>query len=158
MYRMVESPVGRLTLAMDAAGALTALYLEGQKYEQSGDALGEREEGAGEVIVDQLQEYFAGTRTAFDLPLNPRGTEFQKRVWASIAEIDYGQTATYGAIAEKLGQPRSARAVGAATGRNPIALIVPCHRVVGVAGKLTGYAGGLDRKRWLLDFERGALA
>lgn len=158
MYRIVESPVGRLTLVMDAEGALTALYLDGQKYEQSGEALGERDDTAGQAIVDQLAEYFAAERTRFELDLRPAGTDFQRRVWAAIADIPYGQTATYGQIAEQLGVPRSARAVGAATGRNPLSVVVPCHRVVGASGQLTGYAGGLDRKRWLLDFERGALA
>lgn len=158
MYRIVDSPVGRLTLVMDAEGALTALYLDGQKYEQSGEALGERDDTAGQAIVDQLAEYFAAERTRFELDLRPAGTDFQRRVWAAIADIPYGQTATYGQIAEQLGVPRSARAVGAATGRNPLSVVVPCHRVVGASGQLTGYAGGLDRKRWLLDFERGALA
>lgn len=103
----------------------------------------------------QLAEYFAGTRRAFDLPLGPRGTDFQRRVWQALATIPYGETRNYGEIAEQLGQRGSQRAVGAANGKNPIAIVVPCHRVIGRDGRLTGYADGLGRKQWLLAHEAG---
>lgn len=102
----------------------------------------------------QLAEYFAGTRTRFDLPLAPVGTEFQRRVWAATSAIKFGETATYGEIARKIGAPNGSRAVGGALNRNPLAIVVPCHRVVGSSGKLTGYDGGVDRKAFLLTFER----
>lgn len=102
----------------------------------------------------QLAEYFAGTRTRFDLPLAPIGTEFQRRVWAATSAIKFGETATYGEIARKIGVPNGSRAVGGALNRNPLAIVVPCHRVVGSAGKLTGYDGGVDRKAFLLNLER----
>lgn len=102
----------------------------------------------------QLAEYFAGTRTRFDLPLAPVGTEFQRRVWVATSAIKFGETATYGEIARKIGAPNAARAVGGALNRNPICIVVPCHRVVGSSGKLTGYDGGVDRKAFLLNLER----
>lgn len=104
----------------------------------------------------QLAEYFAGTRTRFDLPLASVGTEFQRRVWAATSAITFGETATYGEIARKIGVPNGSRAVGGALNRNPICIVVPCHRVVGSSGKLTGYDGGVDRKAFLLNLERGA--
>ena len=106
----------------------------------------------------QLYEYFEEGRRKFDLPLDAAGTPWQKSVWAALCEIPYGSTATYGRIAAKLGAPNASRAVGAANGRNPIWIIVPCHRVVGADGMLTGYAGGLTRKQWLLDLERSSLS
>jgi methylated-DNA-[protein]-cysteine S-methyltransferase len=104
----------------------------------------------------QLGEYFARSRTVFNLPLDPRGTVFQRRVWETLRGIPYGATTSYGELARRLGDPRATRAVGAANGKNPIPIIVPCHRVVGARGDLTGFGGGLDRKRWLLEHE-GAL-
>jgi methylated-DNA-[protein]-cysteine S-methyltransferase len=114
---------------------------------------------AGELlrrVREQLTEYFARTRTAFDLPLDPPGTTFQRQVWDLLRTIPYGATTSYGELARRLGDPRATRAVGAANGKNPIPIIVPCHRVVGADGDLTGFGGGLDRKRWLLEHE-GAL-
>lgn len=107
-------------------------------------------------VAAQLQEYFAGTRTTFDLPLEPSGTDFQLSVWELLRKIPYGVTTSYGELARRLGDPKASRAVGAANGANPIPIIVPCHRVVGSKGELTGFGGGLDRKRWLLEHE-GAL-
>jgi methylated-DNA-[protein]-cysteine S-methyltransferase len=104
----------------------------------------------------QLGDYFAGTRLRFDLPLAPAGTEFQRRVWEALCAVPFGETSTYGRIARALGEPQAVRAVGAANGRNPLAIVVPCHRVVGADGSLTGYAGGLDRKRFLLALEEPA--
>jgi methylated-DNA-[protein]-cysteine S-methyltransferase len=108
--------------------------------------------------VAQLGEYFAGERLSFDLALAPVGTPFQQKVWAALREIPYGRTASYGELAAEIGQPTASRAVGLANGRNPIAVVVPCHRVIGRDGTLTGFGGGLDRKRWLLEHERGVLA
>ena len=104
----------------------------------------------------QLRAYFAGDLREFDLPLAPRGTEFQRQVWAAVSAVPYGETATYSEIAAAVGRPTARRAVGAANGRNPLPVIVPCHRIIGAAGALTGYGGGLDRKRSLLDLERAA--
>lgn len=115
--------------------------------------------GAGPPVLleaaHQLGEYFAGARRAFDLPLDFRGTAFQRRVWAELLEIPYGGTRSYGEVACRLGDRNLMRAVGAANGRNPLSIVAPCHRVVGAAGQLTGFAGGLDAKRWLLALERG---
>lgn len=111
-----------------------------------------------ESAIAQLGEYFAGTRTGFDLPLDPAGSAFQKSVWAELAKIPYGETASYGAIAARLGlRPVASRAVGSANGANPIPIVVPCHRVIGADGSLTGYAGGLERKQQLLSLEQPAL-
>ena len=106
--------------------------------------------------ADQLRAYFAGELREFELPLAPRGTEFQRRVWTAVSAVPYGETATYAEIAAAVGRPTACRAVGAANGRNPLPVIVPCHRIIGAAGALTGYGGGLDRKRSLLDLERAA--
>jgi methylated-DNA-[protein]-cysteine S-methyltransferase len=109
-------------------------------------------DGFGEV-VSQLQDYFAGALRKFDLPLSLEGTDFQKRVWAGLLEIPFGETVSYGELARSVGRPSASRAVGMANGRNPIAVIVPCHRVIGASGSLVGYGGGLDRKVWLLQHE-----
>jgi methylated-DNA-[protein]-cysteine S-methyltransferase len=105
----------------------------------------------------QLDEYFTRRRASFDLPLAPRGTALQREVWAALAEIPIGETRTYADLARRVGRPSAARAVGAANGKNPLSIVIPCHRVIGASGALTGYAGGLDAKRWLLEHERGAL-
>ncbi len=155
-FSEMPSPVGNLLFVM-RDGALAAVYLEGQK--------GALEPGPGWIRDDaslapfrrQFEEYFAGRRQNFDLPLGAVGTPFQQRVWAELVRIPFGKTITYGELATRVGNPAAMRAVGAANGRNPLSIIVPCHRVVGSKGDLTGYAGGLDRKRWLLDFERVAL-
>jgi methylated-DNA-[protein]-cysteine S-methyltransferase len=113
--------------------------------------------GTCDVLVQaraQLDEYFAGTRRAFDLPIAPRGTGFQERVWHALGAIPYGETMSYGALAASIGRPSASRAVGAANGKNPLSIIVPCHRVIAANGELTGYAGGMMAKRWLIDHER----
>jgi methylated-DNA-[protein]-cysteine S-methyltransferase len=128
-----------------------------QRHLPAEESFGERDPD-GEVFAEtgrQLNEYFAGKRRDFDLPLAFHGTPFQQRVWTALREIPYGETVSYGKLADELGQPSAARAVGLANGKNPISVIVPCHRVVGSTGGLTGYGGGLERKRYLLDFERG---
>lgn len=147
----VESPVGRLAVEADH-DAVTSLRWVGDD-ERADDTSSTR---VLTEAVRQLDRYFGRKLTRFDLPLAARGTDFQKRVWAALVEIPYGSTETYGHLAERIGSPRGTRAVGAATGRNPISIIVPCHRLVGASGGLVGYAGGLDRKRWLLDLETGS--
>ena len=145
--------MGPLTLvAVD--GELAGLYMTEQRHRPDGATFGPREPGALPAVVEQLDAYFAGERTVFDLPLRLDGTPFQRAVWAALREIPYGETTTYGELARRLGRPSASRAVGMANGRNPVGVIVPCHRVVGAAGDLTGYGGGLDRKRRLLDHER----
>ena len=153
---VVESPVGPLTLVAQD-GALTSLYMEVQRHRPTEETFGVPGDPGSDpfaTVAEQLSAYFAGDLTEFDLPLALQGTPFQRRVWALLQEIPYGKTATYGEIATELGKPSASRAVGLANGRNPIGIIVPCHRVIGSTGDLTGYGGGIDRKRYLLDFER----
>jgi methylated-DNA-[protein]-cysteine S-methyltransferase len=156
MWKTVfESPLGDVLVAATERG-VAGVYFVGQKYFPVGAA--EWPEAPERPVLKQarveLREYFAGTRTTFAVPLDLRGTPFQVRVWTMLQTIPYGGTATYGAIGARLGGGGVARAVGAAVGRNPISVIVPCHRVVGADGSLTGYAGGLDRKRALLELEK----
>ncbi|MFL6057074.1 MAG: methylated-DNA--[protein]-cysteine S-methyltransferase [Actinoallomurus sp.] len=152
-YTVMDSPVGPLTLVA-ADGVLTGLYMDRQRYRPEEHTFGERDPALFGAAIDQLEEYFAGRRTVFDLPLALTGTAFQRRVWAALREIPFGETVSYGELAERIGRPTAARAVGLANGKNPIGIIVPCHRVVGSSGDLTGYGGGLDRKRHLLAFEQ----
>ena len=153
-HRIVDSPIGPLTLVVDDDGALVRLAMDRQAHLPDAAAFGERDDAVAPDAAAQVAQYFAGTRQAFDLVLAPVGTPFQRRVWDALAEIGFGDTATYGDIANRIGAPGAARAVGLAVGRNPIGIVVPCHRVVGSAGALTGYAGGVDRKQWLLAHER----
>ncbi|MQA81686.1 MAG: methylated-DNA--[protein]-cysteine S-methyltransferase [Streptosporangiales bacterium] len=155
-HTVTESPVGPLTLVA-ADDGLAGLYMDAQRHLPDEATFGERDDTALPAVVEQLDAYFAGTLTTFDLPLAPAGTPFQLAVWAALREIPYGTTVTYGELADRLGRPSAARAVGLANGRNPIGIIVPCHRVIGSTGDLTGYGGGLDRKRYLLAHERGQL-
>ncbi len=150
------SPMGPMLLVA-RGGALSGVYFEGQKYEPPvrPDWQPDAQHPLLRLAQAQLAEYFAGARTRFELPLAAAGTPFQVAVWAAIAGVPYAGTATYGEIAFAAGRPRSVRATGAATGRNPLSVIVPCHRIVGAEGALTGYAGGLDRKRALLALEAG---
>ncbi|MEO6081839.1 MAG: methylated-DNA--[protein]-cysteine S-methyltransferase [Umezawaea sp.] len=151
------SPVGELTLVADG-DALIGLYFEDHgRRPRLADRGPRTDEGFGEAIR-QLREYFDGGRTEFDLELAPRGSEFELRVWSLLTKIPHGDTRTYGQLAAELGEPGSAQAVGNANGWNPISIVVPCHRVVGASGSLTGYAGGLDRKRFLLSLEEPAAA
>jgi methylated-DNA-[protein]-cysteine S-methyltransferase len=149
--RWMDSPIGGLRLHADA-GLLTAIEF---------DARPRRTKVADALLDDaerQLTEYFAGTRTTFELPLASDGTEFQKKVWGELRRIPFGETASYGEVARRLGyEPVVSRAVGAANGANPIPIIVPCHRVIGADGTLTGYAGGLERKKVLLALEQPGL-
>lgn len=154
---VIDSAVGPLTLVAQE-GAIVGLYMDLQRHRPGDDEFGEPDPGGllaepFKAAVDQLGAYFAGELSIFDLPLAPRGSEFQRRVWAALQDIPYGQTVSYGELAERVGSPGGARAVGLANGRNPIGIVIPCHRVVGASGSLTGYGGGLDRKKQLLDLE-----
>jgi methylated-DNA-[protein]-cysteine S-methyltransferase len=151
----MDSPVGELTLVADDGG-LTAVYFPHHWYRPDPATFGRPADAGFGEVKSQLTEYFAGERQRFDLRLNARGDEFQRRVWELIGDVPYGQTATYGDLARELGSQVLAKDVGAAVGRNPLSVIVPCHRVVGKDGRLTGYAGGLARKRFLLDLEEAA--
>ncbi len=143
---VIDSPIGRLFATWDAAGALTGLRF-------TGDA---GPDGGGEELRRQLGEYFAGEREAFDLPLAPVGTPWQRAVWDALRAVPYGETITYAELAVRAGRPGAARAAGAANGRNPISVLIPCHRVIGTSGALTGYAGGVDAKGRLLAHERAS--
>lgn len=151
LYTHCRSPVGSWLLVSDGA-ALTGVYPESHRAVPDVTDRWRRDDAFFAGVRDQLDAYFAGRLTSFDVPLGVPGTAFQQRVWAALREIPAGTTTTYGALAAHLGCPSAARAVGAANGRNPISLIVPCHRVVGCSG-LTGYAGGLELKQWLLEHE-----
>ena len=155
-WDIVPSPVGDLLLTASGAG-LTGLYLPGQRTAPATPP-GTRDPRPFAAVREQLSAYFAGELRTFDLPLAPVGTAFQLRVWAALRAIPYATTASYGALAATIGAPGAARAVGLANGRNPISIVVPCHRVVGSGGALTGYAGGLAAKRHLLDLEAGVRA
>ena len=149
---MVPSPIGPLTLVQED-GALVRLAMS-PPTALDPDALGERSDEGFESVVRQLAEYFAGERTSFDLQLRPHGSEFELAVWAQLRQIPYGETRSYGYVAKAVGEPGGAQAVGAANGRNPLAIVVPCHRVIGADGSLIGFGGGLPRKRFLLDLEQ----
>jgi methylated-DNA-[protein]-cysteine S-methyltransferase len=154
------TPVGRLLLVGErGAGGnliLTGIYMEQHRRGPGVDPAWVEDPLAFGEVTRQLDEYFAGSRRSFDLPLAPAGTTFQSRVWDALARVKWGTTVTYGELAVRAGRPGAARAVGAAVGRNPISIVVPCHRVVGADGTLTGYAGGVDRKAFLLALEGAA--
>ena len=149
---VIDSPIGALTLTADESGRLTGLTMSGW-YQHSGERRPNDDRQGFETVITQLDEYFAGEREHFDVELAPSGNQFQRSVWKLLEEIPYGQTRSYGALAEALGDKTLARAVGTACGSNPIAVIVPCHRVIGTDGQLTGFGGGLDRKEFLLHLE-----
>ncbi len=145
------SPLGALTLVASDAGLQALWWPDDPRAPDLGD--NDPDHPVLRQAVAELDGYFAGERTTFDVALDPAGTDFQRQAWEVLRGIPYGQTITYGEQARRLGDPRKARAVGAANGRNPISIVVPCHRVVGASGALTGFAGGVDAKRWLLEFE-----
>jgi methylated-DNA-[protein]-cysteine S-methyltransferase len=151
-HTVTGSPVGDLTLVADGS-ALIGLYFDGHSRNPRLPSLGPRDDSGFADVIAQLEEYFAGVRTSFSVELAPRGSAFELSVWKQLLEIPYGETRTYGQLAVALGDPGGAQAVGNANGWNPISIIVPCHRVVGSDGRLTGYAGGLSRKRFLLALE-----
>ncbi len=160
-HTMIDSSLGELTLVGDG-GTLTGLYFRHHRYRPTAEACGQYAEPAADELfrhaADQLHEYLAGERTHFDLPIALVGEPHQRRVWNLLNDIAYGHTTTYGELAAKLADGTTAYEVGQAVGRNPLSIIVPCHRVVGKSGALTGYAGGLKRKRFLLDLEEPAPA
>ena len=155
-YKLMSSPVGQLTLVA-RNGKLAAILWETERANRV--RLGELVEvGDSPALLQaerQLNEYFAGTRDRFDLELDFEGTEFQKKVWAALLTIPFGETRSYSQIATQIGSPKAVRAVGAANGRNPISIVAPCHRVIGASGQLTGFAGGLEAKQYLLTLEDG---
>ncbi len=153
----MESPVGCLTIVANDGGIRAVLWPDDLKRVPLGDATEQNDHPVIETTVTELSEYFEGDRKVFDVPLDPVGTEFQQSAWLALRSIPYGTTVSYGEQAERMGDKRKARAVGAANGRNPISIIVPCHRVIGAGGDLTGFAGGIDSKAWLLDHERRVL-
>ena len=148
----LDSPIGRLSLYSDG-DALTGLYME--KREPEGDALTGEHVPVLKAAARQLKEYFAGDRRDFDLPVALHGTAFQRKVWEQLQDIPCGETLSYGQLAKRIRQPSASRAVGLANGRNPVSIVIPCHRVIGADGSLTGYGGGIERKQWLLEHERG---
>jgi methylated-DNA-[protein]-cysteine S-methyltransferase len=156
-YRSINSPIGELILTSDG-GAITGLFMEKQKGGPKPINDWRRDDGLFNEAAEQLRAYFAGELTEFDLPLALKGTEFQQRVWGELQKIPYGSTISYGELARRIGNPQASRAVGAANGSNPISIIIPCHRLIGSNGKLTGYGGGIERKKFLLDLEAETLA
>jgi O-6-methylguanine DNA methyltransferase len=156
VHTVLDSPCGPLTLVAREE-RLAGLYMTEHRHQPAQETFGPRVAADDlPVLKDaarQLEAYFAGGLTDFDIDVAVTGTPFQQRVWAALRDIPYGETVSYGELARALGQPTASRAVGLANGRNPVSIIVPCHRVVGADGSLTGYGGGLERKRWLLGFE-----
>ncbi|WP_306338390.1 methylated-DNA--[protein]-cysteine S-methyltransferase [Streptomyces sp. KL118A] len=155
LHTLIDSPYGPLTLVA-TDGVLSGLYMTEQRHRPPEETFGDRDPAPFGEAIGQLEAYFAGELTEFDVPLRLDGTPFQRTVWHGLQQIPYGETRTYGELAEALGKPNASRAVGLANGKNPIGVIVPCHRVIGANGSLTGYGGGLDRKQRLLAFEAGA--
>lgn len=157
-YGFTDTPFARLLLAGTQDGALVGVYLADHDRAPQIDPDWVPDDGRLDDARTQLNEYFAGARTSFELETRPQGSEFQRQVWSALQEIPHGETASYGEIAERIGRPQASRAVGAANGQNPISIVIPCHRVIGSNGRLTGYGWGLDNKTWLLDHEQGRTA
>jgi methylated-DNA-[protein]-cysteine S-methyltransferase len=156
-YREIKSPVGNLLLLAEGDGLREIRFLGKKKTEPEAGWKRDRNGEPLDTVSRQLKEYFAGARREFDLPLAPQGTDFQLRVWNQLRKIPFGKTISYGELARRVGNPAASRAVGAANGRNPISIVVPCHRVIGSDGSLTGFGGGLDVKRELLKLENAIL-
>jgi methylated-DNA-[protein]-cysteine S-methyltransferase len=155
-HTVVDSPIGPMTVVAQD-DRVVGVYMDDARHLPPAAQFGVPDTGANPILREaarQLDEYFDGERTEFDLPLAAEGTPFQRRVWAALCEIPYGETVSYGELARRIGQPTASRAVGLANGKNPISIVVPCHRVIGSSGKLIGYGGGLDRKQMLLELER----
>lgn len=153
-YTRLSSPIGDLTLTSDGAD-LTGLFVSGHRAIAQRPSEWVQAEAPFESVAEELESYWSGDLERFSIPLAPIGTEFQQNVWAALIDIPHGQTISYSELARRIDRPRAIRAVGSANARNPISILIPCHRVVGSNGSLTGYAGGLDRKRWLLNHESG---
>jgi methylated-DNA-[protein]-cysteine S-methyltransferase len=156
LYTIIDSPIGELLLVGDDTALHRCDMCSGRRPVPI-DPRWQRRDDAFVNASEQLREYFDGTRRTFELILSLRGNRFELRVWEQLVRIPYGETVSYGQIAQRIGEPSAARAVGLANGRNPVAVMVPCHRVIGSDGALTGYGGGLERKRFLLDLEAGVL-
>jgi methylated-DNA-[protein]-cysteine S-methyltransferase len=154
LYTTIESPIGDLLLVGDGR-TLHRLNMQNGRHPVAIDRRWERADEPAADVRRQLTDYFAGERQTFELPLTLSGNSFEMRVWSELRAIPYGETISYGELAKRIGEPTAARAVGVANARNPVAVIVPCHRVIGADGSLTGYGGGLQRKRFLLDLEAG---
>ncbi|GGW78724.1 methylated-DNA--[protein]-cysteine S-methyltransferase [Streptomyces caelestis] len=154
-HTVTDSPYGPLTLVAEG-GVLCGLYMTDHRHRPPEETFGPRDDTLFAETEEQLKAYFAGELKEFTVELRLNGTPFQRSVWDQLHRIPYGETRTYGELADALGTPTASRAVGLANGRNPVSIIVPCHRVIGANGSLTGYGGGLERKQRLLDFERGA--
>jgi methylated-DNA-[protein]-cysteine S-methyltransferase len=152
-FSTVESPVGPLLLRGNG-DALTGLFMQKQRYRPELPDNCVRDDGLFVAMANQISAYFAGELQAFDLPLAPEGTAFQRLVWKGLLDIPFGATESYGQLGKRIGHDDAARAVGLANGHNPISIIIPCHRVIGANGSLTGYGGGIERKQWLLEHER----
>lgn len=157
-YTVTDSPLGELTLVADDEGMLRALYMVDHRHAPDPATYGPRVEGAEErrifgAVTTQLAEYFGGGRQEFDVVTAPVGTPFQRAVWEQLRAIPFGETRTYGELALALGNPKAVRAVGLANGRNPLSIVVPCHRVIGANGAMTGFGGGIERKAFLLELE-----
>ena len=146
-YSYLASPIGLVEICANQVAIVSIYFVEKQKQPANGNSI-------CELAKQQLSDYFAGKLASFDLPLGTKGTQFQQDVWHALCQIPYGETCSYADIAQRLDNPKAVRAVGAANGKNPISIVVPCHRVIGASGKLTGYAGGLERKSWLLGLEQ----
>ena len=153
-YRFLDSPVGGLLLARDEAG-LRLIHFQQGRHPTRPAAGWRRDDEAFDDVISQLEEYFEGKRRRFELRLAPEGTPFQRRVWQALLDIPYGKTTSYGELASRIGQRSASRAVGLANGSNPLPIVIPCHRVIGSNGKLTGYGGGVAIKQRLLTLERG---
>ena len=153
-YTTMESPVGMLRLVAEELGLRTVWFVRGRKEEKP-DAEWKEDAAFFVEVIRQLNAYFAGELREFEIPLLMLGTDFQKQVWKALLTIPYGETMSYGELAKKIGEPKAVRAVGAANGQNPIPIIVPCHRVIGSDGSLTGFGGGLENKKKLLELEKG---
>ena len=156
-YAQVETPLGDLTLVAKGDG-LSGVYFPGHWHLPKDPAFGDEVDAHTDPVLsrvaEEIREYLSGARTDFDIPVRTHGDDFSEKVWSAIAKIPYGKTTTYGRIARDMGDPHLAQRVGQAVGRNPVSIVIPCHRVVGSDGSLTGYAGGLERKRTLLDLEQ----
>jgi len=156
IYSVIDTPIGDMLIVGERTGSSAALagaYLVGQRYEREIDAAWHRDDATLSAIAKQFDGYFTGESTSFDVQLALKGSDFQQAVWRALDDIPYGETCTYGELANRVADRSKTRAVAAAVGRNPLCIVLPCHRVIGADGSLTGYAGGLERKRWLLDHE-----
>jgi methylated-DNA-[protein]-cysteine S-methyltransferase len=153
VYSLLDSPIGELLLTGDGK-FVTGIWMQSHRSEWKRTKTLRRDDGAFAEARKQLTEYFNGKRADFDFLLAPEGTSFQRKVWNALCDIPYGETISYGELARRIGQPTAARAVGLANGSNPLPIVVPCHRVIGADGSLTGFGGGIERKRWLLAHEK----